>query len=102
MGEGLLAERQGGRPLPEIVAGNDGTIGSDFSEQVVPLLSCGWWKCSGFSGLIGGGLYRGPGSGQAALAQEWSFSGLIGGGLYRGPQSSFCIVQPGFYGRVRS
>src|ERR1700730_6287387 len=37
MGQSLLAECQGGWPLTEIVAGNDGTIGSHFSEQVVPL-----------------------------------------------------------------
>ena len=34
MGKGLLAESQGGMPLTEIVAGNDGTIGSNFSLQV--------------------------------------------------------------------
>ena len=41
MGEGLLAKRQGGLPLTEIIAGNDRTVGSDFSEQVLPLRAMG-------------------------------------------------------------
>src|SRR6266516_8071278 len=76
MGEGLLAASQGSMPLTEIIASNDGTIGSDFSQQVVPLLPFGRWKCS-------------------------RFSGLVGRGRLRGLQSRFCILQPAFHRRVR-
>src|ERR1700730_7112538 len=75
MVQGLLAQRQGGSPLPEIVAGNDGTIGRNFSKRVVPLRSLGGGTCS------------------------WASS--LAGGRCSGPQGSFCIIQPAFYGRVR-
>src|SRR5258708_19285301 len=75
MGQGLLAEPQGDVPLTEIVTGDDGPIGSDFSQQVIPFLLSGWWTCS-------------------------RFSGPVGRSRYRDPHGRFCIVQPAFDRRV--
>src|SRR5258708_30335746 len=60
MGQGLLAEPQGDVPLTEIVTGDDGPIGSDFSQQVIPFLLSGRWTCSRFSGPVGRSRYRDP------------------------------------------
>src|ERR1700730_15455045 len=76
MGQSLLAERQGGRLLTKMVAGYDGTIGSDFSKQVVPLRAFEGQRCS-------------------------AASSFVGGGWYSSPQGSFCIVQPACNRRVR-
>jgi len=36
--KGLLAESQGDMPLAELVAGNDGTLGGDFSKEILPFV----------------------------------------------------------------
>src|SRR5260370_20064337 len=76
MSQGLLAKRQGGRPISKIIAGNDRTVGSVFSAQVLPLRALGRWR-------------------------RPRLSALAGGGRSHSPQSSFCIVQPALYCRIR-
>src|SRR5260370_12135536 len=77
MSQGLLADPQGDVPLTEIVTGDDGPIGSDFSQQVIPFLLSGWWTSS-------------------------RFSAPVGRSRYRDPHGRFCIVQPAFNRRERA